>query len=91
MSDFLFISRKGKKLSYREFRERVKIWTQKIVQDPNEFSTHSFRVGAVEAATKSKIPFPAIKQQGGWKSNCFIRYARITEEEASELIQDAFK
>ena len=58
--------------------------------DPAEFSTQCFRVGAVETATLHHIPPPAIKQQG-WKSNCFMRYARISEQEASDLMKDAFK
>ena len=89
--DFLFISKTGKRLSDRNYRDRIKKWVEILGLDPAEYSTHSFRVGSVECATKSKVPPAAIKQQGGWKSNCFLRYARITEEEASELVQDAFK
>ena len=89
--EFLFVSRNRIKLSDRNFRDRIKAWVKIIGHDENAYSTHSFRVGAVETATIAKVPIAAIKQQGGWKSNCFLRYARITEEEASSLINEAFK
>ena len=90
-SEYLFISSNGKKFTDRNFRDRIKHWIQVIGMDPAEFSTHSLCVGAVETATLHHIPPPAIKQQSGWKSNCFMRYARISEQEASELMKEAFK
>ena len=89
--EFLFTKKNGERLNDRSYRQRIKFWVNVIGEDPFGFSTHSFRVGAVETLTKKKIPAAAIKQQGGWRSNCFLRYARISEEEASELVQEAFQ
>lgn len=89
-SNKLFVSRLGRPLIDRNYRQRLKNWIAKIGYDAEAYSTHSFRVGAVQSATKFYCSPAAIKTQGGWKSNCFLRYARISEEEAGEILRIAF-
>lgn len=89
-SEKLFVSRQGRPLNDRNYRACIKKWMKLIGEDVEAFRTHSFRVGAVQAASKKYCSPAAIKVQGGWKSNCFLRYARISDEEAGEILRIAF-
>lgn len=44
--------------------------------NPDEFGTHSFRIGAVTEAARAELPEAEVMRIGRWKSACFARYVR---------------
>ena len=48
-------------------------------------NTHSFRIGGATALSQAGIPDSQIQILGRWRSNCFVRYLRIPQNNAVEL------
>ena len=52
--------------------------------DAGSYGTHSFRIGAASEANDRGWKSKAIKELGGWSSDCFKAYVReVSDEEDS--------
>ena len=61
-----FIWEDGSPLTARKFRLQLWVYFGKLGLDPNQFNTHSFRIGAATTAAKVGISSGVIKQLGCW-------------------------
>ena len=51
--------------------------------EPQRYSSHSFRIGAVSAAAAAGIPDWRIQALGRWSSDCYRRYIRLPSSETN--------
>ena len=56
--------------------------------DPAGFSGHSFRRGGATWAFSCNVPGELIKLQGGWASDCYIRYLEHSLESRLSVTRD---
>ena len=49
--------------------------------DSTSYSPHSFRRGGATFAFDSKIPPEFIKAQGDWRSDCYLVYLEMSDEQ----------
>ena len=91
VSAHLFQLPDGSSLTYRKYQNRLRgVLVQAGVEDPNGYSSHSFRRGGASFAFLCGVPAEIIKVLGHWKSSCYMKYlyfpleARIA---ASDLIR----
>ena len=72
----LFIHFNGDSLTYYQFNYVLKKAIKVIGLVPNNFSSHSFRIGAATAASVGGMSNDRIKELGRWKSSAFQLYIR---------------
>ena len=70
----LFVFQDGTPLSRTHFTYHLRQAVQQAGLCPNNFSGHSFRIGAATTAAKAGLPDSLIKSLGRWKSTVFTRY-----------------
>ena len=63
-----------KALSYLSFTNTLKSLLQELGISPSLYSGHSFRRGGATFAFACNLPSELIKEQGGWRSDCYQRY-----------------
>ena len=72
----LFLYQDGTTLSREHFTHHLRQAVQLVGLCPDNFSGHSFRIGAATTAAKAGLPDCLIKSHGRWKSSVFTRYIR---------------
>ena len=70
----LFLLPDGTPLSRAHFTYHLRQAVQQAGLCPDNFSGHSFRIGAATTAAKAGLPDSLIKSLGRWKSSVFTRY-----------------
>ncbi len=76
----LFIHLQGEPLTAAQFSSVLKKGIQTIGLDPENFSSHSFRIGAATAAAANGTPLHDIKNMGRWRSQSVLSYIRPQRE-----------
>ena len=79
----LFIWEDGSPLTARRFRSQLRVYFGKLGSDPDQFKSHSFRIGAATIAAKVGISSGVIKQLGRWRSRAFKTYIRCDPQHAA--------
>ena len=79
----LFIWEDGSPLTARRFQSQLRVYFGKLGLDPDQFNTHSFRIGAATTAAKVGISSGVIKQLGRWQSRAFKTYIRCDPQHAA--------
>ena len=72
----LFIRCSGKPLTLQDFRYDLRFLIKRIGLPPEEYNTHSLRIGAATTAAAAGIPVESIKQLGRWRSKAYRSYIR---------------
>ena len=70
-----------KPITYNDLQNFIKGSVKKLGYNEKEFSSHSLRRAGATWAFKSNVPGELIKIQGDWKSDAYLRYLEISEEE----------
>ena len=74
-SAFSFLHKgKVKHLTHSLFVNNLRKLLSLVGTDPSGFSGHSFRRGGATWAFSCGVPGELIKLQGGWVSDCYLRY-----------------
>ncbi len=73
----LFIWEDGSVLDKVKFNQILKSYIKVLGLNPQHYSTHSLRAGAVSEGS-GKLPSWLLAKMGGWKSNIFTQYVRNT-------------
>ena len=60
------------------------------VDDPENYSWHSFRRGGAYLCGLHQVPDSIIKAHGRWKSSAYIRYVSVDMSHAGETIAQTF-
>ena len=71
-----FIHFGGDPLTFFQFNHILRQGIKAIGLSPNDFSSHSFRIGAATTAFLCGIPEERIKEMGRWKSSAVQLYIR---------------
>ncbi len=71
---FFFMS--GEFLTPQKFTKEIRSLLSKSGQEPNDYASHSFRIGAATAAANANLPEWLIKMMGRWTSDCYQRYIK---------------
>ena len=79
----LFLWEDGSPLTARRFRSQLWVYFGKLGLDPDQFNTHSFRIGAATTAAKVGISSGVIKQLGRCRSRAFKTYRRCDPQHAA--------
>ena len=72
---------------HRDFQKKLKEVICKIGLDPNKFTSHGFRRGAVNFAFRSNAHADLIQLQGDWKSDAYKRYLSLTIQDKMMVAQ----
>ena len=70
----LFTFRDGSPLTRHSCLKHLRRFLHKAGYLPQDFNTHSFRIGAAMSAAHSGLPAHQIKLLGRWKSKAYCRY-----------------
>jgi len=54
--------------------------------DSNKYSGHSFRIGAATSCNFNLVQDNMIKTLGRWKSDCYNRYIRTSDEDIRKAL-----
>lgn len=77
--------------TYLTRRRLSTILQQALPLASNQFSTHSFRIGAATTAASAGLPRWLIQQLGRWNSDCFRTYLRISNSQISNAANSLAK
>ena len=77
--DPLFIDQRGRPMSRSMFLDCLDIILRRAGYNSNQYSGHSFRIGAATSAAEANIEDHLIQSLGRWRSNCFTRYIHTPE------------
>ncbi|KAM4019375.1 uncharacterized protein ACNLHF_000079 [Anomaloglossus baeobatrachus] len=66
----------GSPLTKYQFQAMFKQCLAKAGENPKEYGTHSFRIGAATEAARAGVTEAEVQRMGRWKSACFARYIR---------------
>jgi hypothetical protein len=81
----LFQSDNGKQLQQRQVLADMRRWLSVRYDDVSAFGTHSFRIGGFNHLFKMGAPIEVIKNIGGWASDAWREYLRVTQVDSLEL------
>jgi len=74
--DPLFSFSNGKPLTRHSCLKYLRLFLKKAGYPPEQYNTHSFRIGAATHAAHMGIPAHHIKLLGRWRSTAYQRYTR---------------
>ena len=77
----LFVDENGEPLTRTVFVVKLKAALTHLGFDSNKYSGHSFRIGAVTSCSSNLVQDNMIKTSGRWKSDCYNRYIRTSNED----------
>ena len=72
----LFTFKDGSPLTRHSCLKHLRRFLHKAGYLPQDFNTHSFRIGAATSAAHSGLPVHQIKLLGRWKRKAYCRYIR---------------
>ena len=75
----LFQFKNGTYLTRTKVTKTIKRALLKHGKSPEQYSSHSFRIGAASRAAAAGISDSFIKSLGRWRSDCYHRYIRINK------------
>ena len=75
-SDPLFITETGSVVSCRWFHNLLHLVLALSGYPPEQFSAHSFRIGAASSATRQGLPDHMVQLLGRWSSQAYHGYIR---------------
>lgn len=81
----LFLFQSGAHLTRARLVEELRKAMERTGLEPNQFSGHSFRIGAATAAAARGIPDSQIKLLGRWKSAAFQLYLKPSGTQMAQL------
>lgn len=58
------------------FTKEIRNLLAKSGQEPADYASHIFRIGAATAAANANLPEWLIKTMGRWTSDCYQRYIK---------------
>ena len=70
----------GRPLSYETMQRIVKVLMAKIGENPDDFGTHSLRIGGATALFAAGATPTVIRTMGRWSSDCYRLYVRACYE-----------
>ena len=70
----LFLFKSRELLTPQRFTKEIRNLLSKCGQEPNEYASHSFRIGAATAAANANLPEWIIETMGRWTSDYYQRY-----------------
>ena len=73
----LFVHRNGSQLTRYQFQMVLKKASNFLGWQPNQFSSHSFRIGAATTAAMNRMSESWIMKKGRWKSGAVKSYFRV--------------
>ena len=77
--------------SIQALRSHLQVVLKAIgIQDPQNYSWHSFRRGGAYLCGMHQVPDSIIKAHGRWRSSAYIRYVSVDMSHAGERIADTF-
>lgn len=74
-SQFL-VHENGFPLTRYQFQSILKKCLAQVGVSPNDYGTHSFRIGAATEAARAGLTNAEVQRIGRWKSSCFAGYVR---------------
>ena len=77
--------RSGAALTVQDLNAWVKRLTELIGEDPNEYGSHSLRIGGATALYKAGCSPLDIKVAGRWDSDCYLIYIHADRERALRM------
>ncbi len=86
-----FTFKDGRPLTKPLFTKHVRTVLQEIGLPYNDFSGHSFRIGAATAAAKVGIEDSTIRILGCWNSSSFLAYIRSPPEQLAHVSRSLAK
>ena len=82
----LFTYRSGAALSKQDISREIRNLLPLCgVVCPEEYATHSLRIGVATAAAIAEVPEHLIRHIGRWKSDAALKYIRVCSVEVSQL------
>ena len=79
--EFLFKLGNNKCFTYRQFQNKLRVVLAAAgVENPEKYSSHSFRRGGATFAFLCGVPPEIIKVLGGWKSDAYLDYIYLPIE-----------
>ena len=82
----LFTYRSGAALSKQDISREIRNLLPLCgVVCPEEYATHSLRIGAATTAAIAGVPEHLIRHMGRWKSDAALKYIRVSSVEVSQL------
>ena len=81
----LFPFKNGTYLTRTKVTETIKRALVKHGKSPEQYSSHSFRIGAASTAAAAGISDSLIKSLGRWRSDCYHRYIRINKAKLCQV------
>ncbi|KAM4691629.1 uncharacterized protein WCC33_016415 [Rhinophrynus dorsalis] len=78
-------------LTTSSFIYYVRIILSRLGYNPNDYSGHSFRIGAASAASRNQVPAHIIQRLGRWQSACFSRYIPNPDTEICRALTNLAK
>jgi site-specific recombinase XerD len=81
----LFQTTSKKQLTQRQVLEAMRKWLKTRYLDVSVFGTHSFRIGGFNHLFKMGIAIEVIKNIGGWASDAWREYLRVTQGDCLDV------
>ena len=75
-NSYAFTAGTFKPLTHPKFTEVVWQLLTQAGQDPDNYASHSFRIGAATTAAAAGLPSWLIKALGRWSSDAYLTYVR---------------
>ena len=73
----LYVDALGKPIKRTLIADTIKKYVALAGYDPNNFNTHSIRVGRTSDLAKQGVPLAIIKETGRWRSEAYTKYIRF--------------
>ena len=83
----IFQFHNGQPLTKAQFTQRVRSTLQAVGLPCEDFSGHSFRIGAATAAARAGIEDSMIRTLGRWSSSAYLMYIRIPSVQLARFSQ----
>eukprot|EP00732_Lithocolla_globosa_P002697 Lithocolla_globosa_v1_NODE_1862_length_2289_cov_60.952551.p1 type:complete len:318 gc:universal NODE_1862_length_2289_cov_60.952551:799-1752(+) len=87
LSSPLFLLQSGSPLDRTTFINKLRYHLRLAKINPDNYTGHSFRVGAATRAQQTGIPDSIIQVLGRWASNCFTIYCKTSTKTISTIIR----
>ena len=81
----LFQSREGVPFTRPWLNTLIRELVSRTGRPPQQYSSHSFRIGAASTAAAAGIPDWRIQALGRWSSDCYRRYIRLPDADSAQI------